>query len=67
MYLTYFSPKKMFVGKWVGSAYDGDLVSGYVVIKKDKAEARQALEDFISAHPQHVRLIYDEGFKRPQQ
>jgi hypothetical protein len=61
MYMTYLSPQKKFIGQWVGSAYDGDLMAGYVVIKKDRSAARAELEAFIKAHPQDVRLIYNTG------
>lgn len=61
MYMTYFSPQKKFIGQWVGSAYDGDLMAGYVVIKKDRKDARAELEAFIKAHPQDIRLIYSTG------
>lgn len=61
MYMTYLSPQRKFVGQWVGSAYDGELVTGYVIVKKDRSAARQDLEAFIAAHPQHLRLIYHTG------
>ena len=62
MYMAYLSQQKKFVGQWVGSAYDGELVAGFVVIKKDRSEARKQLEAFIAAHPeQHVRLLYHTG------
>lgn len=61
MYMTYLSQQKKFVGQWVGSAYDGELVTGFVVLKKDRSEARKHLAAFIAAHPQHVRLIYSAG------
>lgn len=61
MYLTYFSPRKRFIGKWVGTAYDGELVSGAVVIEKDGAIAARELQSFIAMHPQDVRLIGYSG------
>ena len=61
MYMAYFSPQRKFIGQWVGSAYDGDLMAGYVVIKQHRSDARSELEAFIRAHPQDVRLIYNVG------
>ena len=61
MYMTYLSPQKTFIGQWVGSGYDGDLMAGYVVIKKNRNDARAELEAFIKAHPQDIRLIYNAG------
>jgi hypothetical protein len=61
IYMTYLSPQRTFIGQWVGAAYDGDLVTGYVVVKKDRQEARRELEKFIAAHPMDCRLIYHDG------
>lgn len=63
MYFTYLSPKKIFYGKWVGTAYDGDLVTGYVVISKDRTTSRKELEEFIKNHPQDIRLITYDGLR----
>lgn len=60
-YFSYSSPRKTFIGKWVGAAYDGALITGFVVMAKDRAVARQQLLDFISRHPQDLRLLSD-GF-----
>ncbi len=61
MYLSYLSPRKIFYGKWVGTAYDGDLVTGYVVISKDRAASKNKLEEFMQNHPQDIRLITYDG------
>ncbi len=61
LYMTFLSPRKLFFGKWVGTAYDGELVTGYVVIGKDRTSARQELESFIARHPQDLRLISYAG------
>lgn len=61
IYMTFISPRKLFIGKWVGTAYDGEIVTGYVVIKKDRASAKQELEMFIKKHPQDIRLISYTG------
>jgi hypothetical protein len=61
MYMTYLSPQKKFIGQWVGSAYDGELVTGFVVVGKERTESRKDLEAFITAHPRDVRLIYHLG------
>lgn len=57
LYMTYISQRKIFIGKWVGTAYDGELLSGFVVIGKDRTVAREELTEFIKKHPQHIQLI----------
>jgi len=64
MYFSYFSPRKIFWGSWVGSAYDGELVSGYAVIGKDRTTALQELTSFIQKHPSDVRLISYAGLSK---
>lgn len=59
MFLSYQSAKKIFLGKWVGSNYDGDLANGFVVITKDKEESMRLLRDVISRHTDKVNIIYD--------
>ena len=61
LYMTFLAPRKLFFGKWVGTAYDGELVTGYVVIGKDRASARSELEVFIKKHPQDILLISYAG------
>jgi hypothetical protein len=57
LYMTHISQKKIFIGKWVGTAYDGELVSGFVVIGKDRTSSLEELKDFIKEHPQDIQLI----------
>jgi len=57
MYFTYFSQRKVFFGKWVGSAYDGDLQSGMAVIAVDKEQALLELTSLIEMHPAKVGII----------
>lgn len=57
LYMTHISQRKVFIGKWVGTAYDGELVTGFVVIGKDRTSARQELEEFTKKHPQDIQLI----------
>lgn len=63
MYFSYLSPRKIFYGKWVGTAYDGDLITGYVIISKDRTVSRKELEEFILNHPQDIRLITYNGLR----
>jgi hypothetical protein len=57
LYMTHISQRKVFIGKWVGAAYDGELVTGFVVIGKDRTSARLELEKFVKKHPQNIQLI----------
>lgn len=60
MYMTYFSQRKEFYGKWVGSGYDGELEVGFLVFAKSRQEAKDKLEKLINAHPHEVKIIgYD--------
>lgn len=61
IYMTFLSPRKLFYGKWVGTAYDGELVTGYVVIGKDRTTAKAYLEIFVTKHPQDLQLISFSG------
>jgi hypothetical protein len=61
LYMTYLSPRRQFFGKWVGTAYDGELVTGCVVIAKDRTRAREDLEAFIAKHPETNQLISYAG------
>lgn len=57
LYMTHISQRKVFIGKWVGTAYDGELVTGFVVMTKDRSTARQELADFCKKHPQDIQLM----------
>jgi len=59
LYFSYASPRKTFIGKWVGAAYDGALITGFVVLMKDRSSAKARLLEFVSSHPQDLRLISD--------
>jgi len=59
MFLTYQSAKKVFWGKWVGSAYDGDLSNGFVVISKNREDSLRLLHEVIAKHTDKVNIIYD--------
>lgn len=59
MFLCYHSAKKTFYGKWVGSAYDGDLANGFMVISKDRSTSRSELDKLMTAHPDKVNVIFD--------
>lgn len=58
MYFAYHSQSKVFYGRWVGCAYDGELVSGFVVISKNRAHSIELLTTLISAHPSKVNISY---------
>lgn len=60
MYMTYFSQRKEFYGKWIGSGYDGDLEVGFLVFCKDRSRAKDLLSALISKHPDDVKII---GYK----
>ena len=57
MYVAYFSQQRLFVGKWCGSGYDGELENGFVVITKDRSDALQKLKDIIARKPAQVTII----------
>jgi len=57
LYMTHISQKKIFIGKWVGTAYDGELLSGFVVIGEERSSALHELKAFIDKHPQDIQLI----------
>ena len=57
MYMAYFSQRKEFYGKWVGSGYDGELEVGFLVFAKSRENARSLLESLIQKHPHDVKVI----------
>ena len=57
MYMSYFSPRKIFVGRWVGSGYDGELEGGFMVIAKTRESAKDKLKLLIEKHPGSVNVI----------
>ncbi len=57
MFLNYNSAQKVFIGKWVGSAYDSPLSTGYVVISKEKQKSFDKLKEIIKNHPLAVSII----------
>ncbi|MEK7522004.1 MAG: hypothetical protein AAB569_00335 [Patescibacteria group bacterium] len=57
MFFCYDSPKRLFIGKWVGSAYDGPLNTGFGVISKDPKKSKEVLSDLLSKHKHDVILI----------
>ena len=60
MYMSYFSPKKIFYGKWVGSGYDGELEGGFLVVAKTRESAREKITAIVEKHPSSVNIIpYD--------
>lgn len=58
MYFAYHSPSKVFYGRWVGCAYDGDFASGFAVISKDRAQSITLLNELVKTHPLKVNIIY---------
>jgi len=57
MYMSYFSPQKLFYGKWVGSGYDGELSGGFMAIAKTRESAKEKLKIVIAKHPNSVNII----------
>lgn len=59
MYLCYQSPRRIFIGRWVGASYDGDLTNGFVVISKDRATSLALLKIVMNKHKDDVNIIYE--------
>lgn len=59
MFFAYHSTRRTFIGKWVGSAYDGDLVNGFVVITKDRQRSMETLKEIVQKHPDTINIVYD--------
>lgn len=57
MFFNYNSAQKIFIGKWIGSAYDSPLSAGFVVISKNKKVSLQKLNTLIAKHPADVSII----------
>jgi hypothetical protein len=53
MYFSYSSQRKIFLGKWIGTGYDGDLVSGLVVVAKNRDKAKRLLTNLSSHYPSY--------------
>lgn len=59
MYLSFSSQRKIFLGKWVGAGYDGELTSGLVVIAKDRARANNILTEVANRFSDPVNIVFD--------
>ena len=57
MYFCYQSARKEFVGRWVGTSYDGPLLSGFAVISKSKEQSLGRLKELVTTHPDKVPII----------
>jgi len=57
MYMAYFSQKRLFVGKWIGSGYDGELQAGFVVIATTREIAANKLNELKALHPNNINII----------
>lgn len=57
MFLNYNSSQKMFIGKWVGAAYDSPLCNGFVVISKERTRSLTILKKIIKNHPNEISII----------
>jgi hypothetical protein len=57
MFFCYDSPKRLFIGKWVGCAYDGPLNTGFGVISKDRQKSIDILSELRTKHKHDVILI----------
>lgn len=60
MYFCYDSPKKLFIGKWIGSAYDGPLNTGFGVISKNIETSKNVLNKLITKHKHDVIILKQE-------
>lgn len=60
MFFSYHSAKKIFYGKWVGAAFDGDLANGFLVISKDRTESLSELNKIIVRNPDKVNIIFSQ-------
>lgn len=61
MFFCYNSPKKIFIGKWIGSSYDGPLSTGFGVISKDRKKSVDLLKNILSKHKHDVILISQDS------
>lgn len=57
MFMTYFSPMKLFIGKWSGCGYDGELENGFLVFAKSRDIAKVKLQELVNQYPGPVSLI----------
>jgi len=57
MFFYYNSARKTFVGKWVGSAFDGPLSTGFVVISKERQKSINILKGIVSEHSSEIAII----------
>jgi uncharacterized protein YnzC (UPF0291/DUF896 family) len=57
MFLHYNSAQKVFVGKWIGSAFDSPLSSGFVIITKERAKSLNKLKKLVKKHISNVNII----------
>lgn len=58
LFLVYEFQRKIFFGKWVGNGYDGDLLSGFVVIAKEKNLAEDQLNLLINKYPGPAKIDF---------
>lgn len=57
MFMTYFSPMRLFIGKWSGCGYDGELENGFLVFAKSRESAKNKLDELVNQYPGPVSLI----------
>ena len=48
---------KFFYGKWVGSAFDGDIATGFLVIAQTQDECRSVMREIVKMNPHKVNII----------
>jgi len=56
MYFHYRSQHRIFYGKWVGAAYDGDIATGFLVIAKTQEEAKNVMQKLIALNHHEVNI-----------
>lgn len=59
VFYTFYAARKVFYGKWVGTAYDGNLQTGLAVIARDKEQAEHAMSSLQKIYPNKVQIIGD--------
>lgn len=57
MYMVFSSQKKLFIGQWSGTGYDGDLETGFLVFSKDRNYSLEILSATIEKYPSKINII----------
>ena len=60
MYFSYFAPRKIFYGQWVGSSYDGDFITGYLVISNSRGNSISLLNRMCENYNHPIKISVNE-------